>query len=227
MTTPHIILGIDSSTVTISVALLRDGALVAEQTDTVERNRTGLLSLVDAVFATAGLRPTDVDAVAVGAGPGSFTGLRIGMATAKGIAFALGKPLWAVSSLAAIAHAALDDSGTVVAVLDARKGEVYAGAYRRDGAALVAIGDERVLAPSDVTAIAPGARYAGDAAATYPDLAALPGTWGVTPTGRAVAELALAGTRTDVLVGGAPTYIRPSEAEVKYPDGVPGALRKR
>ena len=75
--------------------------------------------------------PRDLDAVAIGAGPGSFTGLRIGMATAKGIAFAAECPLWAVSSLAALAHAAgRDPDAIVVAVLDARRGEVYAGAYR-------------------------------------------------------------------------------------------------
>ena len=72
-----------------------------------------------------------------------------------------------------------------------------------------------------------GSRFTGDAADAYPELAALPGTWGQTPSGASVGRLALAGTRVDVLVTGAPTYIRPSEAEVKYPDGVPGALRKR
>ncbi len=221
------LLGIDTSTVTISVAIVRDGAVVGERTDLVTHNRTGLLTLIDALFVDAGLSPQNLDAVAVGAGPGSFTGLRIGMATAKGIAFAIGKPLWVVSSLAALAHAALCDDGTMVAVLDARRGEVYAGAYRRDGLTLVAVGAERVLAPSEVTTLADNARYTGDAAASYPELAALPGTWGTTPTARAVAELALAGNRADVLVGGAPSYIRPSEAEVKYPDGVPGAVRKR
>jgi tRNA threonylcarbamoyladenosine biosynthesis protein TsaB len=221
------VLGIDSSTAVISVALLRDGVLASERSQAIEHDRTGLLSLVDAVVAEAGLAPSDLDAVAVGAGPGSFTGLRIGMATAKGIAFAVGRPLWAVSSLAALAHAALgaDDAEPIAAVLDARRGEVYAGVYRRAGAGVSLVGDERVFAPSNVAAL--GSRFTGDAAAPYPELAALPGTWGATPTGRAVAELALAGTRADILVGGAPTYIRPSEAEVKYPDGVPGALRKR
>jgi tRNA threonylcarbamoyladenosine biosynthesis protein TsaB len=134
-----------------------------------------------------------------------------------------------VSSLAALAHGALsaDDSETLVAVLDARRGEVYAGAYRRHRRGVIAIGDERVFAPREVTTLAADARYTGDAAASYPELASLPGLWGATPSGRAVAELALAGHRVDVLVSGAPTYIRPSEAEVKYPQGVPGALRKR
>ena len=67
--------------------------------------------------------------------------------------------------------------------------------------------------------------YVGDA--DYPELVGLPGAWNVTPTGECVARLAAAGAHVDVLVGGAPTYIRASEAEIRYPDGVPGALRKR
>lgn len=211
------VLGIETATPAISVALVDDARVLGTRDGLVERNRTGVLPIIDELFQELGVRPTDIDAVAIGAGPGSFTGLRIGMATAKGIAFAAHRPLWAVSSLAAIAHVELqrDPSGTVVAVIDARRGEVYAGAYRRDGEHLVAVGEERVLPPSEVASIAPGARFVGFG---YSD---------ATPTGLAVAQLALAGSRADILVGGAPSYIRPSEAEVKYPDGVPGALRKR
>jgi tRNA threonylcarbamoyladenosine biosynthesis protein TsaB len=231
------VLGIETSTPRISVALVDGDTLLAEREVMVERNRTGLMPVIDELFTAVGLEPHGLDAVAVGAGPGSFTGLRIGMATAKGIAFASGRPLWAVSSLAAIAHTELgrDPAGLVVAVLDARKGEIYAGAYRRDdNNTTVLVGDERVLPPTELASLAAAARsgdervrFAGDALAAFPELAALDGTWGVTPTGAGVAALALAGSRVDVLVGGAPTYIRPSEAEVRYPDGVPGALRKR
>ncbi len=223
------VLGIDSATPIASVAVLDGERVLAEQVSDTAGHRADLLVLIDAVCAAAGIAPRELDGVAIGAGPGSFTGLRIGMATAKGIAFAAAKPLWAVSSLAALAHAELarDPSGIVVAVLDARRGEVYAGAYRdENGIALV--GEERVLPPSQLAAFAPaGARFTGDAASAYPELAAFPGTWGTRPTGSSVARLAIAGARVDVLVSGAPTYIRPSEAEVMYPDGVPGALRKR
>jgi len=184
----------------------------------------------------------ELDAIAVGAGPGSFTGLRIGMATAKGIAFAARRPLWAVSSLAALAHDAETHlanqqlfghvDGVIVAVLDARRAEIFAGIYRH-GALLA---PERVLAPTELAAwvgeVAGGAvtTYCGDALAAYRDLLApLDEAWlpVATPSGASVARLALAGARTDVLSGGAPTYIRPSEAEVMYPDGVPGALRRK
>ena len=224
------VLGIDSASGIASVAVLDDAVVLAETRSDTAGHRADLLVLVDAVCTGAAIAPRDIEAVAIGAGPGSFTGLRIGMATAKGIAFAAGKPLWAVSSLAALAHAELeaDPSGVVVAVLDARRGEVYAGAYQIVAGVVTLVGEERVLPPVDLAAFAPaGARFTGDAAAAYPVLAALPGTWERTPSGASVAKLAIAGARVDVLVGGAPTYIRPSEAEVKYPDGVPGALRKR
>jgi tRNA threonylcarbamoyladenosine biosynthesis protein TsaB len=180
------------------------------------------------VCVGAAIGPHDLDAVAIGAGPGSFTGLRIGMATAKGIAFAAKCPLWAVSSLGALAHAALvEEPGTIVALLDARRGEIYAGVYRRDNGRTRLAGSERVMPPADLAAFAAGAtRFVGDARDRYAELAAF-AIADATPTGAAVALLALEGERVDVLVGGAPSYIRPSEAEVKYPDGVPGALRKR
>jgi tRNA threonylcarbamoyladenosine biosynthesis protein TsaB len=224
------ILGIDSATGIASVAVIEDATVLAETRSETAGHRADLLVLVDAVCTGAGITARDLDGIAIGAGPGSFTGLRIGMATAKGIGFAAQRPLWAVSSLAALAHAELetDPSGVVVAVIDARRGEVYAGAYHAVDGAITLIGEERVLPPSELVAFAPaGARFTGDAAAAYPDLALLPGTWQQTPSGVSVAKLALAGARVDVLVSGAPTYIRPSEAEVKYPDGVPGALRKR
>ena len=209
------VLGIDSSTLIASVAVVRDGVVVAETVLDTEGQTSAMLVAIDRACKQAGVVPKQLDAIAIGAGPGSFTGLRIGMATAKGIAFAIGKPVWAVSSLAALAYGR---GAGAIAVLDARKGEVYVGR----GA------DERVMPPGDVAAFAAGATdFIGDAAATYPVLQEL-GTWTFArPTGAAVAHVALAGARIDVTVGGAPTYIRKSEAEVMYPDGVPGALRKR
>jgi tRNA threonylcarbamoyladenosine biosynthesis protein TsaB len=220
-----IVLGIDTATQVASVAIVRDGRVLAETSGDARGRGSDLLVLIDTVCTGAAIGARDLDAVAIGAGPGSFTGLRIGMATAKGIAFAVKCPLWAVSSLAALAHHELlaEPHATVMAVLDARRNEVYAGAYRRDGDRTVAIGDERVIAPAALELPA-GARIAGDFVEARDGH---PVTFPVTPRGAAVALLALEGARADVLVTGAPTYIRPSEAEVKYPDGVPGALRKR
>jgi tRNA threonylcarbamoyladenosine biosynthesis protein TsaB len=211
------VLGLDTSTLTSGIAVVDDAHVVADARHDASGRNADLLVVIDEVCRRAGVKPAELDAIAIGAGPGSFTGLRIGMATAKGIAFAAGRPLWAVSSLAALAHDA-GAPGFVVAVLDARKGEVYAGCYA-DG---VQVGDERVLAPE---AVAPWvASLAGDRTITYVgDMLADAIT---TPSGIAVARLALGGARLDVLTSGAPTYIRKAEAEVMYPDGVPGALRR-
>ncbi len=224
-----IVLGIDTSTRFASVALVdsETSNILAERTSDDHGRGSELLMLVDAACKEARVVPKDFGAVAVGAGPGSFTGLRIGMATAKGIAFAVGCPLWAVSSLAALAHEPLlrRELVTVVSVLDARKGEVYAGAFWRDDDRTVVMQAEEVMHPDDLNDWMPsGCRIVGDFIewhdghdVTYP----------ATPSGRAVAMLALEGARVDVTTTGAPSYLRPSEAEVKYPDGVPGALPKR
>src|SRR5258706_5312402 len=107
-----IVLGIDTSTPIASVAIVEPGRVLAETTSTrtaATAHGADLLMMIDAVCVGAAIGAHDLDAVAIGAGPGSFTGLRIGMATAKGIAFAAKCPLWAVSSLAALAHAAFVD----------------------------------------------------------------------------------------------------------------------
>jgi tRNA threonylcarbamoyladenosine biosynthesis protein TsaB len=235
------ILGLDTSTLTAGIAIIDDARqgdqVVARAHHDSSSRSADLLVTIDRVFREAGLEPTQLDAIAVGGGPGSFTGLRIGMATAKGIAFAANRPLWIVSSLAALARDAAAPPATVVAAaLDARRGEVFAGCYC-DGALL---GSEGALAPADLASWAaelarerPGTtelRFAGNALLAYPDvLSPLTARWlpAITPSGTSVAQLALAGPKVDALAGGAPTYIRASEAEVKYPDGVPGALRRR
>lgn len=227
------VLGIDSATLTIGVAILDGERVIAEARHDAKGRTNDLLVTIDRLCREAAVAPTELEAIAIGAGPGSFTGLRIGMATAKGIAFAARVPLWAVSSLAALAHdAAAAQDAVVISVLDARKGEVFAGCF--DGAARP-LSEERVLAPGAVADFVRGvigdrvATYVGDAIKSYPDVfTPLADRWLVTtPSGVAVARLALAGARVDVTTGGTPTYIRPSEAEVKYPDGVPGALPRK
>jgi tRNA threonylcarbamoyladenosine biosynthesis protein TsaB len=244
------LLGIDTATATAGIAIVdQDGRVLAETRHATAGRGADLLVAIDQVCRDAAVAPAELTAVAIGAGPGSFTGLRIGMATAKGIAFAARRPLWAVSSLAALAADAREElagqlllvhaDGVICAALDARRGELFAGCYR-GGAAL---GPERVMPPGELAAwvaelagagdgtAPPVVSFAGDAIDAHPALAALADahTWlaARTPSGRAVARLALASDRVDVALGGAPTYIRPSEAEVKYPDGVPGALRRR
>ena len=230
------ILAIDTSTWTASAAIVDErGVVIADGEARTETHSENLLPLIASVVERAGVAAAELDAVAVGAGPGSFTGLRIGLATAKGVAFAAGRPLWVVSSLAALAMdlAEVSSANLVVPVLDARRGEIFAGFYDRS---IRARAPDAVMAPGALAAAIASVRIsdesqalAGDGLLAYPELASLGAAPGAraTPSAASVARLALAGDRTDVLGHGAPIYIRPSEAEVKYPDGVPGALRKR
>jgi tRNA threonylcarbamoyladenosine biosynthesis protein TsaB len=207
------LLAIDTATLVASAAVWDDGA-VTEGEAAASTHSEKLLPLCDELLRRAGLAPRDLDAVACGAGPGSFTGLRIGLATAKGLCFALGRPLVLCSSLAALALEA--GRGTVLSVLDARKHEVYAGLYRLDPLP-VPLAAEVVLPPGDVAAWAAGRAEAvvGDGAYAYPDAAA---AWGPlraearrTPSAVAIARMAVARLErgeVDDLTRAEPTYIR-------------------
>lgn len=129
-------LGIDTSTHRAQVALW-DGAACAarEANDDPRVHAETLIGLIDRAMATAGWSKTELDLVACGVGPGSFTGVRVAVATAKGIALGLGKPLVGVGSLEAMASAARATAGQIVVpLLDARKGEVFWAAYDSQGA---------------------------------------------------------------------------------------------
>jgi tRNA threonylcarbamoyladenosine biosynthesis protein TsaB len=215
------ILALDTSTLQASVALVGDGGVVAERERIVTTHSESLLVLVDECLHAAGVRARDLDVIACGAGPGSFTGLRIGLATAKGLCFALDKPLLLISSLAAIAARAPD--GTSYAAVDAFKNEVYAARFTVSGGTPVVDGEERVLAPAtlveELRAHTPLV-LAGNAAQKYPQLL----TAGVRllddrpgPRAADVARLARARAAQkdfDVLATATPRYIRPSEAEL-------------
>src|SRR5207302_5277280 len=116
---------------TAAVGVARDGAVLAEGAHRESRSHTASLpALVERVLGDAGLALEDVEGLAVSIGPGSFTGLRIGLALAKGIAFAGGLPLVGVPTLEALAHVADASPGeTICAALDARKREVYAALF--------------------------------------------------------------------------------------------------
>lgn len=126
------ILGIESAALTASVAVVSDGILTAEYTVTDKKTHSQtLLPMLDEVKHILELNPAEIDAIAISAGPGSFTGLRIGAATAKGLGLALGKPLVAVSTLEALAFNLADSELLLCPVMDARRNQLYNGLYRR------------------------------------------------------------------------------------------------
>ena len=137
----------DTSGKTCSAAVMKDGRVVFE--GLINRGLTHsetFLSLCDEVFCGAGCAPSDVDYFAVTRGPGSFTGLRIGMGVIKGFAFPMNKPCAAVPTLEAMARGVLFSDAVIAPVIDARRERVYCAAYlmRLDGK-LVKIMEECVL----------------------------------------------------------------------------------
>ncbi len=210
---------IDTSTALGSVALYEDERLVAEDARRVSNaHGESLLPMVDAIFAQAGWRPAEVARWCVGVGPGSFTGVRIGVATVKGIVLGTGAEIVGVGSLEALAALAGHETKTIVAAVAAIRGELYlqlGGASRSEPVC---------LAPSAIEAwldeVAPASRerelvLVGEAAATIPPLTsrtvtlltegdhALPHARGVALVGRGRARASV-----DLLE---PVYVRAPE----------------
>ncbi|HEX2139103.1 MAG TPA: tRNA (adenosine(37)-N6)-threonylcarbamoyltransferase complex dimerization subunit type 1 TsaB [Woeseiaceae bacterium] len=174
------LLALDTSTAACSVALaLGDATLERHEVQPKEHTRL-LVPMIRELLARGGIAAEDLDAVVLGNGPGSFIGLRIGASVAQGICHAAGLELVAVSSLAAVAAEALQDSEAtrVLVAQDAHMNEVYLGSYRRgEGDVPLAEGDivlQSVAALEGLTRGDSGNRYAaGDGWRRYPDLLAL------------------------------------------------------
>jgi tRNA threonylcarbamoyl adenosine modification protein YeaZ len=129
-----LVLALDTGSPQVSVALGRDGHLLAERSVEIDRSSGRLLEMVAEVLAEAGAKPADLGGVLALQGPGSFTGLRIGLATALGLHQALGVPATAISTLRVLATRAAQaaEPGTIVAAVDALRSEWSAQAFRGD-----------------------------------------------------------------------------------------------
>ena len=128
------ILMIETSTDCCSVALSGDGRILAEVVDPTPRQQSAMLAPhISQVLQEAGLTVADLDAVAVSEGPGSYTGLRVGVSTAKGLCFGGGKPLIGIDTLQILALQAEGSFDRIVAMIDARRMEVYAATFDGDG----------------------------------------------------------------------------------------------
>lgn len=134
------ILAIDSSGLVASVAILRDGILAGEYTINYKKTHSQtLLPMLDEVVKMIDFDLNSLDAIAVAAGPGSFTGLRIGSATAKGLGLALKKPLISVSTIEGLAFNLYCVKGLICPIMDARRNQVYTGVYRYEEEELVTV----------------------------------------------------------------------------------------
>lgn len=125
------ILGIESSSLVASVAIVEDEVTMAEYTANFKKTHSQtLLPMIDSMVELLGIELSTMDAIAVSGGPGSFTGLRIGSATAKGLGLALNKPLIHVPTLDATAYNLYGAGALICPIMDARRNQVYTGIYR-------------------------------------------------------------------------------------------------
>lgn len=224
-----LVLGIETATKTGGVALLSERGVLAEHTSNIEITHSErLMATVDRVLQDAGVSIKDVEGFCVSAGPGSFTGLRIGIAAVKGLALVMHKPVAAVPTLMALAWNLPHAGYPVCPVLDARKNEVYAALFRfEEGSVrtempetvitlerlrdmttgtILFTGEGSVLFLEDIRSVMGGRAIFAPLSATVPSAAS------VAELGR---SMLLAGAQVDP-DGLAPIYVRRPEAEVAW-----------
>ncbi len=225
----ELLLTVDTCSASGSVAVSRGDTLLGEMfTHLPGTHSDRLLLTAQQLLDATGLRLEEVDAFGIVHGPGSFTGVRVGVATVKGLAMATGRPVVGVSSLRTLALQAPFSRFPVCALLDARKKEVYAGLFGWEGGVPVPLGPESVLPPDRLLEKLEGeALFIGDGALAYRTLLvrrlgsrAHFAPWPFNfPRAGAAAALALADFRQGLGLPPeqvVPHYIRPSEAEILW-----------
>ena len=143
------LLAIETATEFCSVALLCDGQLISRGELAPRRHTELLLPMCDELLAEAGVARSQLDAIAVGRGPGAFTGVRLAISATQGIALGIDRPIVAVSSLAALAMCAPDNGAPTFAIIDARMGEIYAGCFVSDPHWLIRATRPESVGPAD------------------------------------------------------------------------------
>jgi tRNA threonylcarbamoyladenosine biosynthesis protein TsaB len=218
------VLAVETSTLAGGAALLDGGLVVGDYTlDVSLTHSERLMGAIDRLLTDAGWKVRDLEGLAVSVGPGSFTGLRIGLSTVKGLAFALAIPIAAVPTLDAMATLLPFAALPVCPVLDARKREVYASLYRWDGAGMRREWEYLALAPADLARrFEEPVIVLGDAA----DQIDSPYARRIRPPRRGPSPAAVGFLGHQRLAMGdtvtpadlVPIYLRPSEAELKRRD---------
>jgi len=223
------VLGVDTSTMIAGVGIIEeDQVLVDLKFDVKITYSEVLLSTIDLALKTVGLKLNDLDGFAICIGPGSFTGLRIGLSTVKGLCFATGKPLASVPSLDALASLSLYCRYPVAPLLDAKKDQVYAAIYDTSEGKLERESEYLVLGIEDLAKkitkmtlfVGPGARlYQKELIGLLGEKACFATGEQSTPSGASVARIGLnklVDGQTEDITDLEPLYIRMSEAELKF-----------
>jgi tRNA threonylcarbamoyladenosine biosynthesis protein TsaB len=163
------LLAIETATECCSVAVVHGETVMTRSEVAPRRHAELVLPMADSLLAELGLGRHALDGIAVGRGPGAFTGVRLAISLAQGMAMALDIPVVTVSSLAALAMEAPDDDTPVLAVIDARMGEVYSAAYRRDSLGLLVEWQAEAVGHPDVLQVpaAPAWHVVGTGWGTY------------------------------------------------------------
>jgi len=229
------VLGIDTSTSCGAVGLIDDEQVLSDTLLNIPVTHSErLLGAIEFSLREARCSIEDVEGWAISLGPGSFTGLRIGVSTVKGLAFATGKPVAGMGTLDVLASQVSPTPYLICPILDARKKEVYSAFYRYgEGGVLLRQSEDQVLRPEDLVKRINGQTILiGDGVRTYrdlllrslPSLAIFPAAPLHIPHGSMVAklgfELLKKGDHLNVSTF-SPIYIRPSEAEVKWQETHP------
>ena len=222
------ILAVDTATQSCSAAVIDGTGLLAELTAVNDQTHSKhLLKIIDTALAMADLKVDQLDGFAVTIGPGSFTGLRIGISSIKGLAFSMNKPVVGVSSLEALAFQFIQYPYLICPLLDARKQEVYYCRYRAQNGQLIKTCREKVAAPAEaLRGIREPCLFTGDGANLYREIIAselgrlahfVAGSQQIIRAS-AVAWLSLSRFKrreTDDVQLLVPHYIRKSDAELK------------
>ncbi|MGJ9385850.1 tRNA (adenosine(37)-N6)-threonylcarbamoyltransferase complex dimerization subunit type 1 TsaB [Salipaludibacillus sp. CF4.18] len=223
------ILAIDTSTYVMGVAILRDGVPAGEMRTHLKKNHSiRLMPAIRALFEEVDMKPAELDRIVVSEGPGSYTGVRIGVTTAKTMAWALNRPVIGVSSMEMLAQNGRYFNGVISPFYDARRGQVFTGLYRsmsngiiRESEDLITLHDGWLKALKEqgepVLCVSPDMekhkeliqQELGDLAIIGTEIDALPSPL----------ELARIGMRKDVVTTAhefSPNYLRLAEAEAKW-----------
>lgn len=148
------ILSLDTSATVATVAIAEDSRILAEYTvDNKNTHSESLLPMIEAVLSSLSLKISDIDLFALSSGPGSFTGVRIGAATVKGLAFGKDTPCVEVSTLEALAYNLVIRQGLICPVMNARRSQVYTALFRSDGERLTRLMPDSALAISELDEI--------------------------------------------------------------------------
>ena len=226
-----IILSVDSSSSTATCALVKEDKILGEiNLNDKKEHSVILMDLIDSLLSRCNLTLDDVDGFAISEGPGSFTGLRIGMATIKGLAFRSNKPCLAISTLDTLAYNVINFNGIICPIMDALRGNVYTNLYKNNNGKLEAISEANCLSIEELVSILKEKNepiiFLGDGLVKHKDyllenlnnlsFAPLNSNY---PKASSLGELALQlfnSGETQELNKIAPVYLRKSQAEREY-----------